>query len=68
MSSEKITNFLPNKTINIIFRKRNEEQMKITLKKQIILYKEITLFLRMTLDSKFRTSLVESLYILRTKK
>ena len=51
-AAERGLTFSPNKTASIIFRKRNEEPIKIMLRNEIIPSKESTLFLGMTLDSK----------------
>ena len=47
---ERVLNFSTSKTVNMIFRKRNKEPMKITLRNQIIPYQKRTQFLGMTLD------------------
>ena len=51
-SREGLKNFFTSKTVNMIFRKRNEEPIEIMLRNKIILYKENTHFLGMTLDSR----------------
>ena len=57
--------FFTSITVKMIFRKRNDELMEITLRSQIIPYKEITLFLGMTLDS--RLNLKEHIDKMRAK-
>ena len=57
--------FPPNKTVSIIFRKRNEEPIEIMQRNKIILSKESTNFVGMTLDSRLNWG--EHINKLRTK-
>ena len=55
MTVDRVLTFPPNETVNMRFRKkkkRNEEPIEIMLKHQIMLCKESTQFLAMTLDSR----------------
>ena len=51
-AAERGLKFSPNKTISMIFRKRNEKPLEIMMRNEIIPSKECTQFLGMTQDSR----------------